>query len=64
MNLIALAETSQTVKTTPVIEIHHLDHYFGRGSLRKQVLFDINLEINAGQITIMTGPSGSGKLRS
>jgi putative ABC transport system ATP-binding protein len=61
MNLIALAETSQTVKTTPVIEIHHLDHYFGRGSLRKQVLFDINLEINAGQITIMTGPSGSGK---
>lgn len=46
---------------TPVISTHHLDHYFGHGELRKQVLFDINLEINAGEIIIMTGPSGSGK---
>ncbi|WP_309740817.1 DevA family ABC transporter ATP-binding protein [Chamaesiphon sp. OTE_20_metabat_361] len=45
----------------PVISISHLDHYFGMGQLRKQVLFDINLEINAGEIIIMTGPSGSGK---
>jgi putative ABC transport system ATP-binding protein len=45
----------------PVISISNLDHYFGEGALRKQVLFDINLEINAGEIIIMTGPSGSGK---
>ncbi len=45
----------------PVISIHKLDHYFGTGQLRKQVLFDINLEICAGEIVIMTGPSGSGK---
>ena len=45
----------------PVISISHLDHYFGTGQLLKQVLFDINLEINAGEIIIMTGPSGSGK---
>jgi putative ABC transport system ATP-binding protein len=45
----------------PVISISHLDHYFGTGQLRKQVLSDINLEINAGEIIIMTGPSGSGK---
>jgi putative ABC transport system ATP-binding protein len=45
----------------PVISIHHLDHYFGQGQLRKQVLFDINLEIDKGEIVIMTGPSGSGK---
>ena len=45
----------------PVISITNLDHYFGNGQLRKQVLFDINLEINAGNIIIMTGPSGSGK---
>ena len=43
------------------IVIHSLNHYFGRGNLRKQVLFDINLEIAAGEIVIMTGPSGSGK---
>nr|WP_086936323.1 DevA family ABC transporter ATP-binding protein [Chamaesiphon minutus] len=45
----------------PVISITNLDHYFGTGQLRKQVLFDINLKINAGEIIIMTGPSGSGK---
>jgi putative ABC transport system ATP-binding protein len=50
-----------TSSSTPVISIHHLDHFFGVGQLRKQVLFDINLEISAGEIVLMTGPSGSGK---
>ncbi|PHJ57103.1 ABC transporter [Nostoc linckia z18] len=45
----------------PVICINNLNHYFGQGQLKKQVLFDINLEINSGEIVIMTGPSGSGK---
>ncbi|MBD2415186.1 ABC transporter [Nostoc calcicola FACHB-389] len=45
----------------PVISVKNLDHYFGHSQLRKQVLFDISLEINAGEIIIMTGPSGSGK---
>ncbi len=45
----------------PIISIANLDHYFGEGTLRKQVLLNINLEINAGEIVIMTGPSGSGK---
>lgn len=61
MNLAKLTEKPQSVKTSPVIEIQNLDHYFGYGSLRKQVLFDINLDINSGEIIIMTGPSGSGK---
>jgi putative ABC transport system ATP-binding protein len=43
------------------ISISNLDHYFGEGALRKQVLFDINLAIDIGEIIIMTGPSGSGK---
>ena len=47
--------------TEPAISIRHLNHYFGTGDLRKQVLFDINLDIPAGEIVIMTGPSGSGK---
>jgi putative ABC transport system ATP-binding protein len=44
-----------------VISIQNLNHFFGRGNLRKQVLFDISLEILAGEIILMTGPSGSGK---
>lgn len=45
----------------PSIVVHQLDHFFGTGKLRKQVLFNINLAIAAGEIVIMTGPSGSGK---
>jgi putative ABC transport system ATP-binding protein len=50
-----------TLASEPVISARNLNHYFGEGSLKKQVLFDINLDIHAGEIVIMTGPSGSGK---
>ena len=43
------------------ISVTNLDHYFGEHELRKQVLFHINLNVNQGDIIIMTGPSGSGK---
>jgi putative ABC transport system ATP-binding protein len=44
-----------------VVEVKQLNHYFGKGNLKKQVLFDINLQIGKGEIVLMTGPSGSGK---
>jgi putative ABC transport system ATP-binding protein len=44
----------------PVI-IRNLNQYFGKGTLCKQVLFNINLEIRSGEIIILTGQSGSGK---
>ncbi len=43
------------------IKVAGLNHYFGKGALRKQILFDITTTIDAGQIVIVTGPSGSGK---
>ncbi len=43
------------------IVIRNLNHYFGEQALVKQTLFDINIEIKAGEIIILTGPSGSGK---
>ncbi len=44
-----------------VIAIRNLNYYFGKDSLKKQVLFDINLRLYPGEIVLMTGPSGSGK---
>lgn len=44
-----------------IVKINSLSHYFGKNLLRKQVLYDINLEIQAGQIIILMGQSGSGK---
>ncbi|WP_107670809.1 DevA family ABC transporter ATP-binding protein [Cyanothece sp. BG0011] len=44
-----------------VIDIKELDHYFGKGELRKQILFDINLTLKSGEVVILKGPSGSGK---
>jgi putative ABC transport system ATP-binding protein len=43
------------------IRVNGLNHFFGKGSLRKQILFDVTTEIPAGEIVIVTGPSGSGK---
>jgi putative ABC transport system ATP-binding protein len=45
----------------PAIRVHNLQHSFGEGKLRKQVLFDNVLDVAPGEIVIMTGPSGSGK---
>jgi len=43
------------------VQIRDLNFYYGEGDLQKQVLYDVNLDINPGEIVIMTGPSGSGK---
>jgi putative ABC transport system ATP-binding protein len=43
------------------IVIEGLNHHFGRGAVRRQVLFDVALEVAAGEIVLLTGPSGSGK---
>lgn len=46
---------------TPVVFINNLNHSFGEGELCKQILFDIKLTLQSGEVVIMKGPSGSGK---
>jgi len=43
------------------IEIESVSHWYGEGSLRRQVLFDVDAVVRSGEIVIVSGPSGSGK---
>ncbi len=43
------------------VQVSNINHYFGVGGSRNQVLFGNTINIEAGQLVIMTGPSGSGK---
>lgn len=51
----------QQVKNHPVVEIKNMDFYYGQNKMKKQILYDINLTLNQGEVVIMKGPSGSGK---
>ena len=44
-----------------IVTAQNLTHAFGKGTLRKPVLSDVDLELKAGEIVILEGPSGSGK---
>lgn len=43
------------------VRVRQLNYFFGQGDLRKQALFDLDIDFPKGQIVIITGPSGSGK---
>jgi putative ABC transport system ATP-binding protein len=43
------------------IRVTGLNHWFGSDEARKQAIFDVNLEVERGSLTILMGPSSSGK---
>lgn len=49
------------MQAEPLVVACGVGHWFGSGTLRKQILYDVHLEVAAGEIVILTGPSGSGK---
>jgi len=54
----AARPTEEELLTRPkVVEVNHLDFFFGP----RQVLFDIDLHVRAGEIMVIMGGSGSGK---
>jgi putative ABC transport system ATP-binding protein len=46
---------------TASIQARQLCFSFGQGELRKQILHSIDLDVQAGEVVLLTGPSGSGK---
>ncbi|MGL4405365.1 MAG: ATP-binding cassette domain-containing protein, partial [Notoacmeibacter sp.] len=43
------------------IDVNCLNHWYGSGQLKKQVLRDINLQVERGKATFLMGQSGCGK---
>jgi putative ABC transport system ATP-binding protein len=43
------------------VEVEGVDHWFGAGGGRNQVLFGASIAVPPGQFVVMSGPSGSGK---
>jgi putative ABC transport system ATP-binding protein len=44
-----------------VVRVAGLNHAYGSGEARSAVLFDVELEIAAGEMVVLSGPSGAGK---
>ena len=49
------------IEPNPVVRVDGLNFFYGEGDSRNQVLFDIRLAVQPGELVVMTGPSGSGK---
>ena len=57
----ALAASAGPALEESAVSIRGLDYWYGEGPNRTQALWDIDLEIDRGEVVILTGPSGSGK---
>jgi putative ABC transport system ATP-binding protein len=45
----------------PVVRVQALNHFYGEGQSRNQVLLDNSITVLPGELVVMTGPSGAGK---
>lgn len=61
VSITSFLNTPNIIYDQAVIKIRNLDYFYGFKDVKKQVLFNINLDIRRGEIIILTGPSGSGK---
>jgi putative ABC transport system ATP-binding protein len=56
-----MSPSATQLQSRPAVRVERVNHHYGEGVSRNQVLFENSLELEAGQLVIMTGPSGSGK---
>jgi lipoprotein-releasing system ATP-binding protein len=55
-----LHSAQHAAQRAPLLRVEHVDKVY-YGAVPTQVLFDINLEVDAGEFVAIIGPSGSGK---
>ena len=56
-----IGSQNSSLGLNPSIRIDDLCHWFGKGSMKRQVLNSISMRINPGEVVLLTGPSGCGK---
>ena len=58
---LGIAPSRRGMSAVPVVVAKGVNYAFGTGQARKQVLFDIDFQLERGEFVILTGPSGAGK---
>jgi putative ABC transport system ATP-binding protein len=56
-----MSTTTSAATATVMVEISGLCHSYGKGTMRRQVIENVDLRIDAGEVVLLTGPSGCGK---
>ncbi len=59
--IFSCGDEMQDDDSQPVISGTGVNFAFGQGELRRQILFDVKIDVQPGEIVLLTGPSGSGK---
>ena len=54
-------KSKNNVKYLKTVSINSLSHFYGKNENKKQVLNDVNLSIDKGELVLLKGPSGCGK---
>ena len=54
-------KSKNNFKNLKTVSINNLSHFYGKNENKKQVLNDVNLNIEKGELVLLKGPSGCGK---
>ena len=53
--------SKNNIQNFKTVSINNLSHFFGKNENKKQVLNNVNLNIDKGELVLLKGPSGCGK---
>ena len=59
--MVKVNKLKNNVKNLKTVSINNLSHFYGKNENKKQVLNDVNLNIDKGELVLLKGPSGCGK---
>ena len=54
-------KSKTNIKNLKTVSINNLSHFYGKNENKKQVLDNVNLNIDRGELVLLKGPSGCGK---